>query len=75
MSGVGGVWPPDSSNRISAILSTGITVSPGSGETAGGVRLTAGTTYLPNVFGSVAKVGVASDPKRVGPASRNLEYG
>lgn len=25
--------------------------------------------------GSVAKVGVASDPKRVGPASRNLEYG
>ena len=38
------------SNRISAILSTGITVPPGSGETAGGVRLTAGTTYLPNVF-------------------------
>ncbi|WP_199412318.1 MULTISPECIES: hypothetical protein [unclassified Collinsella] len=25
--------------------------------------------------GSVEKVGVASDPKRVGPASRNLEYG
>lgn len=32
---VGGVWPPDSSNRISAILSTGKTVPPGSGETAG----------------------------------------
>lgn len=26
-------------------------------------------------IGSVEKVGVASDPKRVGPASRNLEYG
>ena len=25
--------------------------------------------------GSVEKVGVAPDPKRVGPASRNLEYG
>ena len=25
--------------------------------------------------GSVEKVGVASDPKRVGPASKNLEYG
>ena len=24
--------------------------------------------------GSVEKVGVASDPKRVGPASRNLEH-
>ena len=29
----------------------------------------------PGRFGSVEKVGVASDPKRVGPASRNLEYG
>ena len=28
-----------------------------------------------DLSGSVAKVGVASDPKRVGPASRNLEYG
>ena len=27
------------------------------------------------IIGSVEKVGVASDPKRVGPASRNLEYG
>ena len=27
------------------------------------------------VLGSVEKVGVASDPKRVGPASKNLEYG
>ena len=26
-------------------------------------------------YGSVGKVGVAPDPKRVGPASRNLEYG
>ena len=25
--------------------------------------------------GSVEKVGVAPDPKRVGPASWNLEYG
>ena len=25
-------------------------------------------------IGSVEKVGVASDPKRVGPASRNLEH-
>ena len=25
--------------------------------------------------GSVEKVGVAPDPKRVGPASQNLEYG
>ena len=27
------------------------------------------------VNGSVEKVGVAPDPKRVGPASWNLEYG
>ena len=27
------------------------------------------------VEGSVEKVGVAPDPKRVGPASQNLEYG
>ena len=26
-------------------------------------------------FGSVEKVGVAPEPKRVGPASQNLEYG
>ena len=26
-------------------------------------------------FGSVEKVGVEPDPKRVGPASWNLEYG
>ena len=26
-------------------------------------------------FGSVEKVGVVPDPKRVGPASQNLEYG
>ena len=26
-------------------------------------------------MGSVEKVGVAPDPKRVGPASWNLEYG
>jgi hypothetical protein len=28
----------------------------------------------PWLGGSVEKVGVASDPKRVGPASRNLEH-
>ena len=27
------------------------------------------------VGGSVEKVGVVPDPKRVGPASQNLEYG
>ena len=26
-------------------------------------------------WGSVEKVGVVPDPKRVGPASQNLEYG
>ncbi len=37
--------------------------------------------HLPNQFkipllrGRVEKVGVAPDPKRVGPVSRNLEYG
>lgn len=29
----------------------------------------------PHVLGSVEKVGVEPDPKRVGPASWNLEYG
>ena len=33
------------------------------------------TCVMTDVGGSVEKVGVASDPKRVGPASRNLEYG
>ena len=28
-----------------------------------------------NYIGSVEKVGVAPEPKRVGPASMNLEYG
>lgn len=28
-----------------------------------------------HALGSVEKVGVAPDPKRVGPASWNLEYG
>lgn len=27
------------------------------------------------ILGNVEKVGVAPDPKRVGPASWNLEYG
>ena len=31
--------------------------------------------YPGSIYGSVEKVGVAPDPKRVGPASWNLEYG
>lgn len=31
--------------------------------------------YVTLQNGSVEKVGVAPDPKRVGPASWNLEYG
>ena len=30
---------------------------------------------VPVILGSVEKVGVAPDPKRVGPASWNLEHG
>lgn len=33
------------------------------------------TAYIGKTLGSVEKVGVAPDPKRVGPASWNLEYG
>ena len=55
-------------------LGTGADMSPGAF-----FLLTSGFAPLPHVdfahCGSVEKVGVEPDPKRVGPASWNLEYG